>query len=82
MSFYKGTFQITQEDVLPSTYNLTPFILLPVSFIMLVILFIVAFFAGSLPFIILGAGIFLVKIVLVGAMILIMYGNNLYHGKR
>ena len=59
MSFYKKTFQITQEDVLPSTYNLTQFILLPVSFIMLVVLFIVAFFAGSLPFIILGAGIFL-----------------------
>ncbi|MCL5787921.1 MAG: CopD family protein [Candidatus Thermoplasmatota archaeon] len=29
-----------------------------------------------------GGNILLVKIVLVGAMILIMYGNNLYHGKR
>ncbi|MCL4323198.1 MAG: CopD family protein [Candidatus Thermoplasmatota archaeon] len=29
-----------------------------------------------------GGNILLVKIVLVGAMILIMYGNNMYHGKR
>ena len=29
-----------------------------------------------------GGNILLVKIILVGAMILIMYGNNIYHGKR
>lgn len=59
MSFYRKAYQITQEDVLPSTYNLTQFILLPVSFVMLILLFLVSFFEGSLPFTIVGGGIFL-----------------------
>ncbi len=59
LSFYRKTFQITQEDVLPSTYNLTQFILLPVSFIMLILLFFSVFFTLSLPFVIAGAVMFL-----------------------
>jgi hypothetical protein len=64
MSFYRKTFQITQEDVLPSTYNMSQFILLPVSFILLALLFVGIFFLPSLPLVIIGAGTFLAAVLM------------------
>jgi hypothetical protein len=59
LSFYKKTFQIKQEDVLPTTYNLSQFRTLPISFAMLILIFVALFVPISLPIIIGGSIIFL-----------------------
>ena len=55
LSFYKKTFQIKQEDVLPTTYNISQFRTLPIAFTMLILIFVALFVPISLPFIIAGS---------------------------
>ncbi len=71
LSFYRKAFQIKQEDVLPTTYNMSQFMLLPVTFMMLILIFIGMFFPLSLLFIISGSAIFL-----------ILFMGNANHWKR
>ncbi len=59
LSFYKRTFQITQEDVLPSTYNISQFRTMPISFSMLILIFVGLFIPIALPFVLGGSAAFL-----------------------